>query len=89
MGCYNNEIAHHVRFNSTVNENTRVVYLTDGMLVQELYQDPLLSRYSVIMLDDIHEKSINYEILFGFMKKILHLRKKDFKVILTSATTEM
>ena len=34
MNCYNHEIAHHVRFDSTVNENTRVIFLTDGMLVQ-------------------------------------------------------
>lgn len=85
---YSNEIAHHVRFNSSVNENTRVVFMTDGMMVQELYQDPLLSDYSVIMLDDIHEKSINCEILFGFLKKIIHLRHttNKLKILITSAT---
>lgn len=60
MGCYNGEIAHHVRFNSTVNEHSRVVFMTDGMLVQQLYSDPLLNEYSIVVLDDIHEKSINF-----------------------------
>ena len=53
MGVHSHEIAHNVRFNSTVTDNTRVIFMTDGMLVQELYSDPLLSKYSVIMLDDI------------------------------------
>lgn len=88
---YNNEIAYHVRFNSNVNENTRVVFMTDGMMVQEMYQDPLLSEYAVIMLDDIHEKSINCEILFGFLKKILYARESTenkLKLLITSATLE-
>jgi HrpA-like RNA helicase len=89
MGVYNNEIAHNVRFNSNINENTRVVFMTDGMMVQELYSDPLLSEYSVIMLDDIHEKSINCEILLGFLKKIIIRRESSnnkLKLLITSAT---
>ncbi len=43
LGCYNGEIAHQVRFNSTVNDNSRVIFMTDGTLVQHLYSDPLLS----------------------------------------------
>lgn len=42
LGCHNAEIAHKVRFNSQVNSNTRVVFMTDGSLVQELYSSPLL-----------------------------------------------
>ena len=88
LGVYNHEIAHHVRFNSSVTENTRVVFMTDGMLVQELYSDPLLAKYSIIMLDDIHEKSMNCEVLFGFLKKILYQRNGSLKLLITSATLD-
>jgi HrpA-like RNA helicase len=88
MGLHQGEIAHHVRFDSTVNQDTKVCLMTDGMMVQKLYQDPLLEEYAVIVLDDIHERSISYDILFGMLKKILQKRKKQLKVIITSATLE-
>lgn len=86
-GLNEGEIAHHVRFDSTVNEKTKLTLMTDGILVQKLYQDPLLQEYGVIVLDDIHERSINYEILFGMLKIILH-KRRDLKLIITSATVE-
>jgi HrpA-like RNA helicase len=61
--------------------------MTDGTLVQELYSSPLLDQYSVIVLDDIHERTISYDILFSFLKRIMQLRK-DLKVVITSATVE-
>jgi len=70
-----------------VNSNTRVIFTTDGSLVQELYSNPLLDQYSVVILDDVHERSVNYDILFSFLKRILTLRK-DFRVIITSATAD-
>lgn len=87
LGCHNSEVAHKVRFNSLVNSNTRVIFTTDGSLVQELYSDPLLDQYSIVILDDVHERSVNYDILFSFLKRILSLRK-DFKVVITSATAD-
>jgi HrpA-like RNA helicase len=91
LGVYGHEIAHHVRFSSTVNENTRVVFMTDGMMVQELYSDPDLSEYSVVMLDDIHEKSSNCEILLGLLKRIIYRREttsNKLKLLITSATID-
>jgi HrpA-like RNA helicase len=61
--------------------------MTDGTLVQELYSSPLLEQYSVIVLDDIHERTINYDILFSFLKRILQHRK-DLKIVITSATVD-
>lgn len=57
------------------------------MLVQELYSDPLLNEYSVLMLDDVHERSLNTDILLGFLKKIM-FKRKDLKLIISSATLE-
>ena len=61
--------------------------MTDGMAVQDLYQDPLLTQYSVLMLDDIHERSINTDLLLGFLKKIM-VQRIDLKLILCSATLD-
>lgn len=57
------------------------------MLVQTLYSDPLLEEYSVVMLDDVHERSISTDILLGFLKKIMR-KRRDLKVIVSSATME-
>ena len=61
--------------------------MTDGILVQKINQDPLLEEFSIIILDDIHERSINYEILFGFLKIIMN-KRAGLKLIITSATLE-
>jgi HrpA-like RNA helicase len=61
--------------------------MTDGTLVQELYSSPLLDDYSVIILDDIHERTISYDILFSFLKRILQ-RRQDLKIVITSATVD-
>lgn len=76
-----------MRFNANVNANTRVVFMTDGTLVQELYSSPLLQEYSVIVLDDVHERSVNYDLLFSFLKRIIQ-RRTDLKVVVTSATID-
>ena len=49
--------------------NTRIKYVTDGLLVREMMMDPLLSTYSVVMLDEAHERSLHTDILIGLLKK--------------------
>ena len=62
-------------------------YFTDGMLINEIMGDTLLSKYSVIMVDDIHERTINSDILLGLLKKIRR-RRPDLKIIISSATID-
>ena len=62
-----------------------VKFLTDGMLINEMMGDPLLSGYSVIMVDDIHERSLNTDLLLGLLKKIRR-KRPDLKLIVSSAT---
>jgi ATP-dependent RNA helicase DDX35 len=61
--------------------------MTDGMLVREMLVDPLLSHYSVIMVDDCHERSLYTDIILGLLKKIRR-KRPELKIIISSATIE-
>jgi HrpA-like RNA helicase len=79
------EVGYSVRFDDCTSEHTTLRYMTDGILVREALSDPLLSKYSLIMLDEVHERSIHTDILLGLLKSLLR-RRKDLRLILTSAT---
>lgn len=57
-----------VRFEDVTSPRTKVKYLTDGMLLREAVTDPLLKKYSVIVLDEAHERTVNTDVLFGIVK---------------------
>ena len=81
------EVGYHIRFEDKSNARTLIKYLTDGILIKEMLQDPLLSRYSVIMIDDIHERTSNSDILLGLLKKIRN-KRPELKLIVSSATLD-
>ncbi|HAK45906.1 MAG TPA: DEAD/DEAH box helicase [Spirochaeta sp.] len=74
-----------MRFEDVTSAETRIKIMTDGILLQELKADPYMSRYSVIMIDEAHERSLNIDFILGLLKKLLETRK-DLKVIISSAT---
>jgi ATP-dependent RNA helicase DDX35 len=80
-------VGYSVQFDHMVTEGTRIKYMTDGHLVREIMADPLLARYSVIMLDEAHERSLQTDVLLGLLKKIRR-RRKDLKIIIASATLD-
>ncbi|CEJ89951.1 Putative ATP-dependent RNA helicase DHX8 [[Torrubiella] hemipterigena] len=88
VGCkLGEEVGYNVRFDDCSGPLTKIKYMTDGMLLREVLMDPDMSRYSVIMLDEAHERTIATDVLFALLKKAM-ARRPEFKVIVTSATLD-
>ncbi|KAI0756399.1 P-loop containing nucleoside triphosphate hydrolase protein [Daedaleopsis nitida] len=88
VGCrLGQEVGYTIRFEDCTSPETRIKYMTDGMLQRECLIDPDLTQYSVIMLDEAHERTIATDVLFGLLKKALK-RRSDLKLIVTSATLD-
>ncbi|KAN0061262.1 DEAH-box ATP-dependent RNA helicase prp22 [Thecaphora frezii] len=88
VGCrVGQEVGYTIRFEDCTSPETKIKYMTDGMLQRECLIDPDVSQYSVIILDEAHERTIATDVLFGLLKKALK-RRPDFKLIVTSATLD-
>ncbi|CZT51554.1 probable ATP dependent RNA helicase [Rhynchosporium secalis] len=88
VGCeLGQEVGYTIRFEDCTTPATKIKYMTDGMLQREILMDPDLKRYSVIMLDEAHERTISTDVLFALLKKTIK-RRLDLKVIVTSATLD-
>ncbi|TWU77293.1 DEAH-box ATP-dependent RNA helicase prp22 [Metarhizium rileyi] len=88
VGCnMGEEVGYLVRFDDCTSASTRIKYMTDGMLQREILMDSDLKRYSCIMLDEAHERTIATDVLFALLKKAV-LRRPDLKIIVTSATLD-
>ena len=88
VGCrLGEEVGYTIRFEDKSSDRTRIKYMTDGIMQREILLDPTLSKYSVIMLDEAHERTIATDVLFGLLKKTLK-KRPDMKLIVTSATLD-
>lgn len=82
------EVGYAIRFEDhTTPGRTRIKFTTDGALVRECLYDPLLSKYSVIMVDEVHERSVSTDILLGLLKKVLR-RRPELRIVVSSATID-
>jgi ATP-dependent helicase HrpA len=81
-------VGFRVRFADQVSDATRLVLMTDGLLLAELASDPLLQRYDTVIIDEAHERTLNVDLLMGVLKRLLP-RRPDLKVIVTSATLDV
>ncbi|KND02764.1 ATP-dependent helicase HrpA [Spizellomyces punctatus DAOM BR117] len=79
------KVGYSIRFDDTTSPSTKIKYMTDGMLLRELLSDNKLKRYSAIILDEAHERTLRTDILFGMVKAI-QKERKDLKIIIMSAT---
>lgn len=82
------EVGYAIRFEDRTSEKTNIKYLTDGVLLRESLSNPELNQYSVIILDEAHERSLNTDILMGLMKRLIKTRASNLKVLVTSATLD-
>ncbi len=78
-------VGYKMRFEDKTNSSTRIKIMTDGILLQEIKGDYTLSNYSVVIVDEAHERSLNIDFILGLLKRVLELRS-DFKVVISSAT---
>ncbi|CUM68559.1 uncharacterized protein PRCAT00006285001 [Priceomyces carsonii] len=88
-GCQvGQEVGYQVRFsNFTHPLKTKLKYLTDGMLLREIMIDPLLKKYSTVIIDEAHERTILTDLILGFLKELIKSKKRqDLKVVVMSAT---
>jgi len=80
-------VGYQVRFTAQVGDHSLVKVMTDGILLAELAQDRMLSRYDTLIIDEAHERSLNIDFILGYLKQLLP-RRPDLKVIITSATID-
>ncbi|MCR5387070.1 MAG: ATP-dependent RNA helicase [Treponema sp.] len=78
-------VGYKMRFEDKTDLTTRIKIMTDGILLQEMKLDPMMNKYSVIMVDEAHERSLNIDFVLGLLKRVLKARP-DLKVIVSSAT---
>ncbi|KAF2219922.1 P-loop containing nucleoside triphosphate hydrolase protein [Elsinoe ampelina] len=94
------KVGYSVRFDSNVGRDNEIVYLTEGMLLMELLRDPGLTQYGVVVVDEVHERGVDVDLLLGFLKGLVRddgegakkrRQKKvgNLKVVVMSATVEV
>ncbi|KFD60739.1 hypothetical protein M514_10096 [Trichuris suis] len=85
---FGQEVGYVVRFDDfTKRESTKIKYVTDGILVREIMRNPLLTEYSVIMVDEAHERNVNTDILLGLLRKVL-AKRTELRLLVSSATLD-
>ena len=81
------EVGYSIRFEDCSGPKTILKYCTDGMLLREAMSDPLLEAYSIILLDEAHERTLSTDILMGVLKQVV-TKRKDLKIVIMSATLD-
>lgn len=89
-------VGYSVRFDNATGPNTKIKFLTEGMLLQEMLRDPSMSQYSAVIVDEVHERSVNVDLILGFLRNLVSdmardgkKRKAPLKVVVMSATADV
>ncbi|GAA5824872.1 hypothetical protein JCM3770_002186 [Rhodotorula araucariae] len=72
-------VAHRIRYSTTASPDTKLVFMTDGVLLRELAADFLLTKYSVVVVDEAHERGVNTDVLIGVLSRVAKLREKQWR----------
>ncbi|KKZ68081.1 hypothetical protein EMCG_06293 [[Emmonsia] crescens] len=88
------KVGYSVRFDSSTSLNTRIKFLTEGMLLQEMLTDPWLTKYSAVIVDEVHERGVNVDLILGFLRNMVSGKNEGrgglpLKVVVMSATADM
>lgn len=95
LGNHSEKVAYQIRFEGTADEKTAIKFMTDGVLLREVSSDIALRKYSAVIIDEAHERSVNTDILIGMLSRVVKLRQeladedpsvKPLKLIIMSAT---
>jgi ATP-dependent RNA helicase DHX37/DHR1 len=73
------KVSYQIRYDATTSPNTSIKFMTDGVLLREVADDLLLSRYSAILVDEAHERSINTDVLIGVLSRVVRLREEMWR----------
>ena len=88
-GCkLGDQVGYSVRFDNMTTARTRLKYLTDGMLLRELMMNRELKEYSVVVIDEAHERTVLTDLILGFLKSLIQGPRPDLKIIVMSATLQ-
>jgi len=90
-------VGYSVRFDNATGPNTKIKFLTEGMLLQEMIRDPMMAQYSAIVVDEVHERSVNVDLILGFLRNLVTSvdnsstkpREHPLKVVVMSATADV
>ena len=83
------EVGYQIRFENRSSKYSRIIYVTDGILLGLLASDSSLSRVGLVIFDEFHERSLNYDTSLALVKKIQQNQRPDLKIIITSATIDL
>mmetsp|Transcript_16946 Transcript_16946/g.69159 ORF Transcript_16946/g.69159 Transcript_16946/m.69159 type:complete len:133 (+) Transcript_16946:1096-1494(+) len=81
------EVGYSIRYEDETSSRTILKYCTDGLLLRESVTDPLFSKYSMIIIDEAHERTISTDILMGMLKQVV-FEREDFRLVVMSATLD-
>lgn len=84
---FGKEVGAKIRFTDQTSKETAIKVMTDGILLNEIQDDPLLKDYEAIVIDEAHERSLNIDFILGFLRKLAD-KRKDLKIVITSATID-
>ncbi|XP_078482646.1 putative ATP-dependent RNA helicase DHX34 isoform X1 [Ciona intestinalis] len=89
LNQYGSQVAYKIRFEGTKTSSTRILFLTEGLLLRQMQQDGNLAQYSVIILDEIHERHLQSDLLLGLLRNLISSGNTELRLVLMSATINL